>query len=233
MILDAEWPARQLLVDRSPAIWSDRASGAQFALYDDWAPVVRFSTTNYGCHVLPPGTVFDLGDHSLQILASPEDLGDRYRARVEAEPGAPGVTGDFPHLHPCLIETFTCISGDMVVRVGRTTRAAAVGETIEVPRGQVHGFVNSGSHPLILETEVIFPDGYDETSDLMHFAQIYDRLKRERSVNSRTGEPPLLQMAVLTHSWRRVIRQPGVAGALMPLMAAVGRITGYRSEPFG
>lgn len=182
--------------------------------------------------MLPPGTVFDIGDHSLEILANPESLEDRYLARVEADPGGPGVDGDFPHLHPSLIETFKCVSGRMIARVGRTTREVAVGETVEVAEGQVHGFLNVGTDQLIVETEVIFPSGYDERLDLMHFAAIYDRLKRERPVNPKTGEPPTLQMAVLTHAWRDVIQQPGIAGFLMPALAAVGRLAGYSGHPF-
>ena len=51
----------------------------------------------------------------------------------------------------------------------------------------------------------------------MHFAELYDRLKREGRV---------------THDRRRVIRQPGVAGFLMPVLAAVGKIGGYWGNRF-
>jgi len=101
-----------------------------------------------------------------------------------------------------------------------------------VAEGQVDGFLNTGTDKLIIESEVIFPNGYDPRLDLMHFAELYDRLKRERPVNKKTGEPPTLQMAVLTHDWRRVIKQPGIAGLLMPTLAAAGRLAGYRSNPF-
>jgi hypothetical protein len=121
----------------------------------------------------------------------------------------------------------------MIAKIGKATSEVAVGETVEVEEGQVHGFLNTGSDQLIVESEVVFPNGYDPQLDLMHFAEIYDRLKRERPVNRSTSEPPLLQMAVLTHEWRDVIRQPGVAGVLMPALAAVGRLAGYRPQPFG
>lgn len=182
--------------------------------------------------MLAAGTVLDIGDHSVEVLANPEALQDRYRIRVEADPGGPGISGDFPHLHPKLVETFTCVSGTMVAKVGKDTTGVAVGETIEVKEGQIHGFLNAGTDQLIVDSEVIFPTGYNPKLDLMLFAETYDRLKRERAVNKK-GEPPLMQMAVLTHDWRDVIRQPGVAGMLMPAMAAVGRLAGYRSQPFG
>ncbi len=179
--------------------------------------------------MLVSGTRLDIGDHSVEILANPDSLGDRYLLRIEADPGGPGIRGDFPHIHPSLIETFTCVSGSMIARVGRTTSVVAVGEMIEVMPGRVHGFVNSGTEQLIVDSEVIFPDGYDPSHDLMHFAAIYDRLRRERSATGRTGEPPLLQMAVLANDWRPVMRQPGIAGALMPVLAFVGKLIGYRS----
>lgn len=182
--------------------------------------------------MLAPGTSLDIGDHSVEVLANPGELGDRYLLRIDADPGAPGIAGDFPHLHPTLIETFTCISGSMVARVGATTKVVDVGEKVEVGVGAVHGFVNTGEDRLLVESEVIFPDGYVPALDLMIFAAIYDRLKRERPVNPRTGEPSMLQMAVLTHRWRAAIKQPGIAGALMPTLAAVGRIAGYRDDPF-
>jgi mannose-6-phosphate isomerase-like protein (cupin superfamily) len=183
--------------------------------------------------VLAPGTVLDIGDHSVEVLANPGTLEDRYLLRIEADPGGPGIEGDFPHLHPALVETFTCISGSMVARVGRSAVEVAAGEKVEVAEGQIHGFLNSGTDQLIVESEVIFPKGYDPKLDLMRFAEVYDRLKRERPVNKETGEPPILQMAVLTHGWRRSIKQPGIAGLLMPALAAAGRLAGYRSSPFG
>lgn len=183
--------------------------------------------------MLVSGTRLDIGDHSVEVLADPGSLGDRYLLRIEADPGGPGIRGDFPHLHPRLVETFTCVSGSMIARVGRTTTDVAVGEKVEVMPGQVHGFLNTGTDQLVVESEVIFPDGYDASRDLMHFAAIYDRLRRQGPVNRRTPEPPLLQMAVLAHDWRAVMIQPGIAGALMPALALVGKLAGYRSQPFG
>ncbi len=178
------------------------------------------------------GTVFDIGDHVVEVVANPASHGDRYVIRVDCDPGGPGIKGDFPHRHPTLVETFKCLSGDMIVRAGREVAELPVGEKFEVPPGQVHGFLNVGSGQLIVESEVIFPNGYRPEHDLMVFAETYDRLKREQAVNDKTGEPPLLQMAVLTHAHRSVIRQPGVAGLLMPFLAFAGRLAGYSSEPF-
>lgn len=94
--------------------------------------------------MLPPGTCSISAIIRSRFLAIPNSLDDRYLARVQADPGGPGIEGDFPHQHPSLIETFTCISGSMTASVGRTTREVAVGETVAVSEGRVHGFVNTG-----------------------------------------------------------------------------------------
>ncbi len=178
--------------------------------------------------MLEPGRRLDIGDHSVEVLETPAATGDRYRLRIEAEPGGPGVTGDFPHIHPALVETFTCVSGEMLVRLGTDTRELPEGEQVEVPVGAVHGFLNTGSDQLVVESDVVFVNGYRHEDDLLEFAAIYDRLKRDGPVG-RNGEPPLLQMAVLTHAYRNVIVQPGVAGRLMGPLAAVGRLRGYEA----
>ncbi|HSF85917.1 MAG TPA: cupin domain-containing protein [Acidimicrobiia bacterium] len=182
--------------------------------------------------MLDIGTTLDIGDHRVEVTGNPESHTDRYVIRVDCDPGGPGIKGDFPHIHPNLIETFRCVSGEMLVRAGRQVSELAVGEKVEVAQGQIHGFLNVGSDQLIVESEVIFPGGYNPDHDLMLFAGVYDRLKKERPVNRKTGEPPTLQMAVLTHAYKESIKQPGVAGLIMPLLAGVGRLAGYRSGPF-
>lgn len=179
--------------------------------------------------MIPTGTVLDIGDHSVEILETPADTGDRYLLRIVAQPGAPGIDGDFPHIHPILVETFQCVSGEMTVRVGKGLSVLPPGEKAEVGKGLVHGFVNSGTDPLLVDSEVIFPNGYRAEDDLLRFAAIYDRLRKSGPVILK-GEPPTLQMAVLTHAYRQSITAPGLAGAVMPVLAAIGRLRGYRSQ---
>ncbi|HEX6221745.1 MAG TPA: cupin domain-containing protein [Acidimicrobiia bacterium] len=180
--------------------------------------------------MLSTGTILDIGDHTVEVLETPETTRDRYRIRIVAEPGGPGVDNDFPHLHPTLVETFQCVSGEMTALAGKELVVLPPGEKIEVAPGLLHGFVNTGQDMLTVDSEVIFPNGYRPEDDLMRFAAIYDWLRRQGPVNARTGEPPLLQIAVLTHAYRKVITPPGIAGALIPLLSALGHLRGYRSE---
>ena len=181
---------------------------------------------------LAAGTLLDMGDHSVEVLQTPLETGDRYRLRIVAQPGGgPGIDGDDPHVHPMLRETFTCVSGSMRALLGRELIDIRPGRTVEVPAGRVHGFINTGDAPLIVESDVVFlPPGYRPTVDLMSFAAIYDRLRRQANIDSSSGEPPMLQMAVLTDAFRGAVMPAGIAGKLIRPLAFVGRLRGYRPE---
>jgi mannose-6-phosphate isomerase-like protein (cupin superfamily) len=180
---------------------------------------------------VPAGTILDIGDHTVEIIATPRDTGDRYRLRIVVRPGGgPGIDGDGPHIHPVLIETFVCRSGRMKARLGTTLTDVEPGQSIDVPMGTVHGFVNAGDEPLVVDSEVVFPaPGYRPAADLLAFAAIYDRLRLEPDVDPRTGEPPMLKVAVLTHAYRSAVMPPGLAGRLIRPLAAIGRLRGYRA----
>jgi mannose-6-phosphate isomerase-like protein (cupin superfamily) len=182
--------------------------------------------------VIPAGTRIDIGDHSVEVLATPADTGDRYRLRIVADPGGgPGIDGDDPHVHPSLVETFVCLSGSMRALVGRHLVDLVPGQRIEVPARTRHGFINTGDIPLEVESEVIFlPPGYRTDADLLGFAATYDRLRGASNVDPRTGEPPMLQMAVLTDAYRSAVMPAGIAGALIRPLALLGRWRGYRPD---
>jgi len=65
--------------------------------------------------------------------------------------GGPGIKGSGLQIHPGLIEVFRCIRGSMRVRVGRKLADLTSGGVIEVPPRTTHGFVDTGSGPLMAE----------------------------------------------------------------------------------
>ena len=182
--------------------------------------------------MLDIGTVLDIGDHRIEVTGNPESHVDRYVLRIDADPGGPGIKGPFPHVHPTLVETFKCLSGEMVIRSGKTVSELPVGAKVEVPEGQIHGLLNVGTDQLVVESEVIFPNGYSPDGDLMAFGAIYDRLRRERPLSRITGEPAVLQMAVMLDAYKHVQKQPGVMGLVFSALAPIGRLAGYRANPF-
>lgn len=181
--------------------------------------------------VVEPGTVLDFTDHTAEVLATPDETGDRYRLTVVAERGGgPGITGAGPHRHPGAVETFSCVSGEMTVLVGRTTRTVRPGEQVVVPAGAIHGFVGSSDEPLVVDIEIIFtPPGPRLPADPVAFATTYLELVAGGRVSPRTGEPHLLQLAVLLRDYREAVSQPGMLGLMLRLLAPIGRIRGYRS----
>lgn len=152
--------------------------------------------------------------------------------RIDADPGGPGIKGPFPHVHPTLVETFKCVSGDMLIRSGRDVSELPVGAKVEVPEGRLHELLNVGTDQLIVESEVIFPKGYTPDNDLLMFGATYDRLRRERPLSRVTGEPPMLQMAVMIDAYKDVQKQPGALGMLFSFLALIDRLAGYKSRPF-
>lgn len=179
-----------------------------------------------------PNEIFDIGDHTVELLATPDETGDRYRVRIVAEPGGgPGISGTGPHIHPGLIETFTCISGQMTARLGRERRPLPPGEHLEVPPGVVHGFINAGDDPLIVDSEIIFtPPGPRPEADLLDFGRKYDALMRQRRAQGKTGDPSLLHFAVLLRAYPEAMAQPGLPGLLMRPLAWLGRLRGYTAD---
>ena len=177
------------------------------------------------------GTVFEFSAETTEVLATPKETGDRYRARVTAPPGGgPGIRGLGPHTHPGLVEIFQCISGTMTARLGRRISDLAPGERLEVPPGTVHGFKNTGEEPLIVDVDIVFtPPGPRPEADLMAIGVAVAGLVKDGKVSRWTGFPPILQMAVLEDAYPEAMKEAGIAGKLMAPLAALGRLRGYRS----
>jgi len=170
---------------------------------------------------------------TVEILSTPNETPGRYRVRLTAPPGGgPGIKGLGPHRHSGLIEQFRCISGAMRIRVGRDVRDQGPGADATVPAGTIHGFLNIGDGPLVVDVDLVFTDpGPRRSADLVEFWAIVDRLIRDGQTDARTGMPPLPQLAVLMRSYPEAFTQPGLPGLLMGPLAIVGWLRGYRSVP--
>ena len=101
---------------------------------------------------------------------------------------------------------------------------------MEVPAGTVHGFKNTGDEPAVMDVDMVFtPPGPRPEADLMAIGVAIAGLARDGKVSRRTGYPPILQFAVLAQAHPEAMKFPGIAGLLMPPLAALGRLRGYRS----
>lgn len=143
--------------------------------------------------------------------------------------GGPGIRGLGPHLHPGLIEILQCVSGTMRARVGRRVATLPPGERLNVPAGVVHGFKNTGPTPLIVNVDIVFtPPGPRPEADLMAIGWAMAGFVQAGEVSRWTGYPPLLQLAVIEDAHPQAMRQPGLVGLVMPALAFLGRLRGYR-----
>ena len=65
-------------------------------------------------------------------------------------------------------------------------------------------------------------------ADLVAMGVTLDRWMRERRERGQSPEPPLLQMAVLMRAYPVAMKQPGIGGYLLAVLAGIGRLRGYR-----
>jgi quercetin dioxygenase-like cupin family protein len=80
-----------------------------------------------------------------RFLVTGEETGGAYFAMEALVP--PGG-GPPPHIHRNEDETFYVVEGEVDFRLGDETMTAAVGDFVNVPRGRVHCFHNSGTEAM-------------------------------------------------------------------------------------
>jgi mannose-6-phosphate isomerase-like protein (cupin superfamily) len=134
-----------------------------------------------------------------------------------------------PHVHPHQQEDFRIESGALRLRIGRTEQTMSVGEERSVPAGMPHAWGNASAgetHVVIRLTPALQVEDFFET---------FCGLGRDGKLSS-TGMPRNpLQLAVWAFAFRREIALPSATAqaVVLPLLAtlaAVGRLTGYRSR---
>ncbi|MGD2043474.1 MAG: cupin domain-containing protein [Acidimicrobiia bacterium] len=167
-----------------------------------------------------------------EVLATPSETGDRYQIRLTIRPGkGPGVRGSGVHTHPGLTEEFRCISGAGKVRLGRAVSDLNPGDEVVVGPGTAHGLKNTEDEPLVLDTDLVFTaPGPRPEADLMMIGTVIAGLVQDGKASRWTGYPPLLQMAVIQDAHPEAMQPTGLTRFLVPVLAALGRIRGYRSR---
>jgi mannose-6-phosphate isomerase-like protein (cupin superfamily) len=177
--------------------------------------------------VIEVGRLIEFPDEVSEIVATPATTGDRYTVIGTTPPGGGiGIRGFGPHTHPGLTEIFRCLSGAMTVRVGSDLTELSPGDSVGVPPGVVHGFLNTGQEPLVAEVDLVFtPPGPRQSADLIEFAIILDGLMRDGRVAKRSGMPSLLQQVVLMRdTYPEAMDQPGIGKPLIRMLAALGHL---------
>ena len=153
-----------------------------------------------------------------------DTAGQLLRLRWSAEAG--GEVGE--HIHPLQEERFEVTGGELTVSLDGAETCCSAGQSIAVPPGRRHFFANRGSEPVAAILEL---------RPALRMEEVFESLAGfAREGKARAGGLPRnpLQLAVFAWEFRREIRGPRpplvVQAAVLPPLALLGRVLGYRAH---
>jgi quercetin dioxygenase-like cupin family protein len=139
---------------------------------------------------------------------------------------APGALGPPRHSHPTQDEFWTVQTGELSVLVNDQWRTLGAGESLTIPPGTVHTLANRSA------MAVRFHDGHRPALDFREYIQDLDRLTRSGKLTARMTPRTLIYgaMVLVEHRPMQLTASVGQRAAA-PLLAALGRLLGYRIHP--
>jgi quercetin dioxygenase-like cupin family protein len=158
------------------------------------------------------------------VLVKPPWEGDDGSAEADLHVQPRGAVAA-EHLHPAIDERFTVVAGKIGFRLDGKTSVAAVGETVEIPRGRWHDWWNAGEEEAV--ARVWISDG----TRFVHMIETLFCLARDGHTNAK-GLPDPLQLSMFATEFRDVIvlrrPPPVVQSVLFGLLRPLARARGYR-----
>jgi mannose-6-phosphate isomerase-like protein (cupin superfamily) len=170
--------------------------------------------------VAQAGDVYSLNDGEKVTVRTASADSDGALLEVEAE-WAPAEHKPLAHSHPSQEEHFEVLEGELSLRLGDEKRVLHAGDSVDIPRGTLHAFWNSGSTVARASWQVRPAQRTEE-----FFATVH-RL-REEGHGSSNGLS-LLAGAYVAHEFSDEFTPAisGAARALLPLLAGWARLRGY------
>jgi mannose-6-phosphate isomerase-like protein (cupin superfamily) len=164
------------------------------------------------------GDVFELNDHEkVTVRTSSPDL-----LELDAE-WQPARHKPLPHSHPSQDEHFEITEGQLSVKLGGETRVLNAGDAVDVPRGVVHTFWNSGTTAARARWQVRPAQRTEE------FFRSIDSLRKQGHGTSAGVNPPAGALVAREFSAEFRPALPQVARTLLlPALAAFARRRGYK-----
>jgi mannose-6-phosphate isomerase-like protein (cupin superfamily) len=164
------------------------------------------------------GDVYELNDHEkVTVVTSSAEL-----LELDAD-WEPSKHKPLPHFHPSQDEHFEITEGQVSVKLGGETRVLNAGDTVDVPRGVVHTFWNSGTTSARAKWQVRPAQRTEE------FFESIDSLRKQGHGTSAGVSPPA--GALLAQEFSAEFRPalPQVARTLfLPALAAFAKRRGYK-----
>lgn len=169
------------------------------------------------------GQVLDEGKEQIEFLATAATSGgELVTCRMRVAPGRPAPP---EHSHPKLEERFSIEHGRFGYVLGDRRLEAKAGDTVVVPSGTNHTFWNAGDDDLVVVGEVRPAMRFEDFVETIHVLIRDGRIP----AGGRRANP--FQMAVVARAYRdewRLTNLSPVARALLPVLALVGRVAGYK-----
>jgi quercetin dioxygenase-like cupin family protein len=167
------------------------------------------------------GDVFSLNDgENVTVRTASADSGGAL-LEVEAE-WAPAEHRPLAHSHPSQDEHFDVLEGELSLRLGDERRVLRAGDSVDIARGTLHAFWNSGGSVARASWQVRPAQRTEEFFETVH------RL-RESGHGSSNGLNPVAG-AYVAHEFSNEFTPaiPGPARAVvLPLLAGWARLRGY------
>lgn len=171
------------------------------------------------------GEVLHDGQEQIEFLATAASTDGKFvqcRSRV-----APGRPAPPEHSHPNQEERFTVERGRFGYILGDRRLEAGPGDVIVVPPGTNHTWWNAGTDELSALGEVSPALRFEDFVETIHV------LIRDGRLRAGGRRPNPLLLAVVAQAYRRewrLTRLSPVARTMVPLLAAIGRLAGYKNH---
>jgi quercetin dioxygenase-like cupin family protein len=148
---------------------------------------------------------------------------------VVLEQGGSGGGNALVHVHPIADETFKVRYGRIAVVINGKEQLVGPGQSATVPHGAPHYFRNAGKERA--EFTVAFSPAQQQRRFFMNFARLAERRPQWFSAK---GDPDLLLIALVLHTYRNHLYLAGIPiilqKILFALLAPIAHLRGYRLE---
>jgi quercetin dioxygenase-like cupin family protein len=169
------------------------------------------------------GDVFELNDgEKVTVRTTAADSGGEL-LEVEAE-WAPEEHRPLAHSHPSQDERFEVLEGELSLKLGDEKRVLRAGDTVDVPRGTVHAFWNSGSTVARAKWQV---RPAQRTED---FFQAVHNLRAAGHGSKGGLSLPAGALVAREFSSEFTPALPQAARVMLPALAGLARMRGYSTS---
>jgi mannose-6-phosphate isomerase-like protein (cupin superfamily) len=163
------------------------------------------------------------GERAVIVERTWDNPAGRAVAELTARVGA-RVVGE--HRHPALVERFTVLEGELIVKCAGQASRLHQGETAVIEPGVWHDWWNAGDRDARVRVEITPGERF------VHMIETFFGLARLGHTNSK-GMPNPLQLALTAREFSDIVvfrsPPPAVQGLIFGALAPIARWRGYRA----